>query len=148
MSTAEELVIRKAVRVGLPAEAAFELFTAKASEWWPLATHSVFGDDAQTVVFEAREGGRFFERSSSGEEADWGRVLAIEAPYRFVVQWLVDPRCAGELELRFEPDGDGTRVELEHRGWEQYGDGAEEAMAGYEGGWAVVLERYVGAASP
>lgn len=51
----------------------------------------------------------------------------------------------GEVEVRFEPDGDGTRVELEHRGWEHYGDEAEQAMAGYEGGWDVVLGRYLSA---
>jgi len=74
-------------------------------------------------------------------------VLVFEPPHRFVLQWLVDPRCAGEVEVRFQPDGEGTRVELQHRGWEQYGDEAEAAMSGYDSGWDVVLGRYVGAAS-
>ena len=122
--TIAELVITKTITIGLPVEAAFRLFTERAAEWWPLATHSIHGTAAESVVFETREGGRFYERAASGEEGDWGRVLVYEPPRRFVLQWLVDPRCAGEVEVRFEQDGEGTRVELEHRGWEQYGDEA------------------------
>jgi len=146
MTTAEELVIRKSVDVPLPVEAAFALFTARAGEWWPLATHSTYGDEAEDVVFEPRQGGRFFERSRAGEEDEWGRVLVYDPPHRFVVQWLVDPRCTGELELRFRAEAGGTRVELKHRGWELYGDGAEQAMTAYGAGWEVVLARYRDAA--
>jgi uncharacterized protein YndB with AHSA1/START domain len=142
----EELVIRKSVAVRLPVERAFDLFTERASEWWPFASHSVHGERAVEAVFEAREGGRFYERAEGGEEADWGRVLVFEPPRRFVLQWLVDPRCAGEVEVTFAPEGDGTRVELEHRGWEQYGDDASTMMSGYASGWEHVLSRYAGAA--
>jgi hypothetical protein len=37
----------------------------------------------------------------------------------------------------------GTRVELEHRGWEILGDKAQQVRAGYETGWVPVLDRYV-----
>ena len=55
-----ELVIHKSIAVGLPVERAFEVFTERASEWWPFTTHSVHGDRAVAAVFEAREGGRFY----------------------------------------------------------------------------------------
>ena len=44
--------------------------------------------------------------------------------------------------MRFAPEGDRTRVDLEHRGWERYGDSADDAASGYGGGWDVVLGRY------
>jgi hypothetical protein len=46
--------------------------------------------------------------------------------------------------VRFTPEGAGTRVDFEHRGWERLGDLAEEAAASYGGGegWPAVLRRY------
>ena len=49
--------------------------------------------------------------------------------------------------MRFVPEGDGTRVELEHRGWERWGDEAAETRASYDSGWDTVLAPFVGAAS-
>ncbi len=48
--------------------------------------------------------------------------------------------------MRFAADGEGTRVDLEHRGWERLGDIASEAREGYESGWPGVLELYRAAA--
>jgi hypothetical protein len=45
------------------------------------------------------------------------------------------------------PEGDGTRVELEHRGWEAYGDGAGESSSSYGKGWDLVLKPFIAAAS-
>ncbi len=85
------------------------------------------------------------------QTASWlcerARVLALDAPRRIVLQWLVDPaHTAGEVEVSFTPQGDATRVVLEHRGWEQYDDGGR-ARRDYDDGWDVVLGRYVDAAS-
>lgn len=143
--TSRELVVHKSVAVALRAERAFALFTERASEWWPFATHSIHGEQAVEAVFEPREGGRVYERTAGGTEEEWGRVLVWEPPRRFVLRWLVDPRCAGEVVVSFTPEGDRTRVELEHRGWEGYGDDAEAVMAGYASGWEHVLSRYAGA---
>jgi uncharacterized protein YndB with AHSA1/START domain len=41
---------------------------------------------------------------------------------------------ATEVELVFTPDGDGTRIDLEHRGWELLGAGAGK-REGYAEGW-------------
>jgi len=50
-----------------------------------------------------------------------------------------------EVEILFDPDGNGTVVNLEHRGWERLGDRAEEARAGHDGGWQLPLERFAAA---
>ena len=48
-----------------------------------------------------------------------GHVTACEPPRRIVFTWE-DPDWEGptEVEVRFAPEGNVTRVEVEHRGWE------------------------------
>jgi uncharacterized protein YndB with AHSA1/START domain len=49
------------------------------------------------------------------------------------------------VEVRFTPEDGGTRVDLEHRGWERAGAAAEKAAPQYGGGWDLVLARYAAA---
>ena len=51
-----------------------------------------------------------------------------------------------EVEVRFTPNGAGTRVELEHRAWEALGERAARTRENYESGWVPVLDRYAAAA--
>jgi uncharacterized protein YndB with AHSA1/START domain len=142
MTTAEGLVVRKTVTVQPSPERAFALFTEHIGEWWPFGSHSIHGDKVDRLVFERRVGGRVYERTADGEEADWATVLAFEPPSRFLLEWRVNPsRAATELEVTFTPNGSGTRVDLEHRGWD-----AEERHRSYDSGWDVVLGEYVAAA--
>lgn len=46
--------------------------------------------------------------------------------------------------MRFTATEDGTRVDVEHRGFETVIDG-EAMRTGYEAGWELVLARYAGA---
>ena len=140
MSTqASDLAIRKSIMVGVPLERTFELFTARIGEWWPLETHSIGGERAETAILEGRAGGRFYERIEGGKEADWANVLDWNPPNGFTLEWKVDPTCLGEVEVRFTPEGDGTRVDLEHRGW----GGAVDKRRSYDEGWPQVLDRFV-----
>jgi hypothetical protein len=143
MSTTEALAaINKTLTVDASLETAFETFTREMSSWWPTITHSIYEDKVKDVVFDEKVGGRVYERSTSGEEADWADVLAWDPPRRFVLRWRVNPeRGPTEVEVRFEPQGDGTRVHLEHRGWDEIGDA--QGRAGYDSGWDVVLAPYV-----
>jgi uncharacterized protein YndB with AHSA1/START domain len=145
---ATDLTIRKSVTVNAPIEHAFEVFTEGISSWWPLKTHSIKEDLADEVVFETKPAGRIYERWHGGNE-NWGEVLAWEPPRRVVFSWHPghDPASATEIEVRFSEDGGATRVELEHRGWERLEGRAQEARAGYDGGWDAVLTRYAEAAS-
>jgi uncharacterized protein YndB with AHSA1/START domain len=152
MSTqAQDLTIRKSVTVDCSPEHAFETYTARIGSWWPLHTHSIGGPgDERPVeaVFESGVGGRLFERMANGDEHEWAKVLVWEPPHRFVIDWHVNPdNPPTEVEVKFTPDGDGTRVDVEHRGWERYGDRAQEAFGDYNSGWELVLARYAEAAS-
>jgi uncharacterized protein YndB with AHSA1/START domain len=137
--------IRKSVTVNVPVEQAFETFTNGITSWWPLASHSYGGEKAKAAVFEGREGGRVYERQEDGTEADWAEVVTWEPPNRFLLDWKI---CPSEVEVRFTDVGEGvTRVDLEHRGWERAGEGAEAMRENYAGGWDKVLGQYVAGVS-
>ena len=144
MSThAADLIVRKSVTVAAPLERAFEVFTERIGTWWPLDSHSIGGQRARDAVFEGREGGSLYEVMDGGETAPWATVLAWEPPTRIVISWHVNPQNpATEVEVRFAPEGDGTRVELEHRGWERLGEEADAARGSYDEGWEFVLGRF------
>jgi hypothetical protein len=137
--------ITKSVVVPRTPEDAFRLFTEGIATWWPLGgRHSIYGEHAQSVALEGRVGGRLYEVLTDGEEGLWGTVMAWEPPNRFVCTWHPGrgEETAQELEIRFLPDDEGTRVELEHRSWES----SPEKRSSYDEGWDFVLGRYSEAA--
>jgi len=114
--------LRYQFRVGCPVERAFELWTASAGVWWPMATHSVSGRCDSVLVIEPGPGGRIYEQAADGRRFSWGMVLAWEPARRLVCEWLVGDTST-ELEVRFAADGEGgTVVEIEHRGWDRFGE--------------------------
>jgi uncharacterized protein YndB with AHSA1/START domain len=132
--------IRKTVLVDFTPEEAFDLFTSRIASWWPVRTHSYGGEEVTSVVFEPQVGGRVYEITAKGEQ-DWARVSAFEPPHRFLLDWLIGD-CGTEVEVTFSPEGPGSRVVLEHRGF------AEQANRdNYDGGWDVVLAPFVETAS-
>lgn len=143
----ESLVIeavRKTVTVDCTVEEAFRVFTSDAVRWWPVATHSIHGESVTEIVFEEREGGEVFELSASGERGHWATVIGWEPPSRLVLAWNILEReaVATEVEIRFLPDGDRTRVELEHRGWEAIAEEAASKRSDYDTGWEHILGLY------
>ena len=95
------------------------------------------------MFLEGRIGGRFYERFTDGTEFEVGRVTAFRPPHVVSLTWKApDWEGPTEVEIRFIADGAGTRVELEHRGWEQ-GPTMEETGKRYDGGWDIILARYV-----
>jgi hypothetical protein len=140
MSTTGTDTIRRSVDVALAPEQAFELFTVRTATWWPFATHSVAGETAVDAVFEPRVGGRVYERDRTGTEHDWGAVTVWEPPRRLVLEWTLDPSCAGtEVEIEFTAAAGGTHVELTHGGWRA---APRELVDGYAGGWEHVLRTF------
>jgi uncharacterized protein YndB with AHSA1/START domain len=78
-------------------------------------------------------------------------VLAWEPPDRVVLTWQLDTQWeyAADLETVVEVrfvvvDEDTTRVELEHRDLEAFGDGAAQMrdVFGSPDGWNGLLRRY------
>lgn len=139
--------VRKSIVVARPAAEAFAIFTERMEFWWPFASRSIFEERARAVEFEPRVGGQVSEVSRDGERAPWGTLLAWDPPRRFAMTWHPgrDTETAQELEVRFVPVAGGTRVELEHRGWERLLERAVETRGGYESGWEIVLAGYVAA---
>ena len=144
------------VLVPLEPGAAFELFVDRFTDWWPKDSHHIADADAADVFLEPREGGRWYERAGDGSECDWGHVKAIERPERILLAWQLtpewsydpDPAKATEVEVTFVAEEDGTRVTLEHRGFEVHGEagaGMRESVSS-EGGWQQLLQLYRDAA--
>jgi uncharacterized protein YndB with AHSA1/START domain len=148
------LAVRQSVVVEASPERAFFVFTDGMTSWWPVDSHSIGDRPMAEAVIEPRTGGRWYERGDDGTECDWGRVLAWEPPARVVLAWQIsadweaDPDVHTEIEVRFTPQDDGrTRVDLEHRGLESFGERAEQmrAIFGSDGGWNGLLRRFAGA---
>ncbi len=147
--------IRRSIKVRCSVEEAFQVFTEQMSRWWPLDTHSRVADEelrgvtAVGVEVEPWAGGQVLERRSDGERLSWGRVLVWDPPARLVISWKPNgnPQPPTELELNFRPEGSGTRVSLEHRGWERLGGNAQKARADYVEGWPKLFDARYGRAA-
>jgi uncharacterized protein YndB with AHSA1/START domain len=136
--------LRKTVAVPIGQSRAFELFTARIGEWWPLATHSVGLEDALRVTFPGEVGGAIVETLRDGTTCVWGTLTGWDPPAGVSFTWHPGQHSAsaGDVEVRFVADGtERTVVELTHSGWQRRADGAE-ARGGYDSGWEVVLGRY------
>ena len=134
--------------VAAPQVHAFETWTSRIDSWWP-RTHSVSEDDALTVVLEPQLGGRLYERTSSGDEFDWGEVTVWEPPDRFGYLWHLrrDRADATDVLITFVPlDERSTRVDIRHTGWERLGDGGQDWREQNQGGWSGVLPSYIATA--
>jgi len=143
-----EPVVISAV-VPLSPERAFALFTSELGSWWPLRTHSIGQEHAAQCGLEPGVGGDCYELLDDGTRHSWGRVIVWEPPHRVAFTWHpgMPESDAQQVEVRFTPDANGTRVELNHHNWEVLGDRAAEVRAGYANGWKHVFgERYVNAA--
>jgi len=137
--------VRKQLKVGLPREQAFELFTAGIARWWPLATHSVGEEHADTCFFEGRVGGRIVEVLKDGSQAEWGRVLVWEPHQRVSFHWYPgrEPETSQEVTVTFTEIPRGSLVELIHAGWETLGAEARAKRDEYDTGWDFVLAKYI-----
>lgn len=146
MSIVELGSVVKSIEVRRSPADAFRLFTEEISAWWPMKKHSRAKDAAGEVTVrvevETHVGGRIFETLNTGEQRDWGEVLAIEPGRRLVFSWQMGrtKEKSGEVEVRFDPvDANRCRVTLTHSHWERMGDEAEPMRRGYAGGWEFVF---------
>jgi uncharacterized protein YndB with AHSA1/START domain len=137
----------KEVDVKAPPERAFALFTARMGAWWP-RTHSIGASPQVEVVVEPYAGGRWFERGEDGAECPWGRVLDWAPPRRLLLAWQIDaafkydPAFETELEITFTDLAPGTRVRLEHRNLERFGESAAAFAETLGGGWPTIVNAY------
>jgi uncharacterized protein YndB with AHSA1/START domain len=94
---------------------------------------------------EGHVGGRIVERIRGGRQCVWGTVTAWDPPRRVAFTWHPgqEVATAGDVEVRFAPDGAHTRVVLHHTGFERLGGAmAGRARRAYSLGWIYVLGLY------
>jgi len=105
----------------------FEVFTADIGAWWkPNALFSFTPRSPGVLTFEgmgegAGAGTRLVERLPSGKVFEIGPVRVWDPGQRLVFGWRQASFAPGmdtEVEVRFEPVGEETRVTVEHRGWD------------------------------
>jgi uncharacterized protein YndB with AHSA1/START domain len=152
--SAEFPPVLKEIVVEAPVERAFRVFTARFDSWWP-RDHHILEAPLARAVLEPGTGGRWYEVGEDGSQCDWGKVLVWDPPKRLVLAWQLngrwqyDPGLVTELEIRFIPLGAmQTRVELEHRDMERFGDMAAATRGALDspGGWITHLTLFAAAA--
>ncbi|MEQ1615223.1 MAG: SRPBCC domain-containing protein [Hyphomicrobiaceae bacterium] len=156
MSVVELGPVVKSIEVRRTPEEAFRLFTQEISAWWPMKKHSRAKDAAGEITvrvdFEQHVGGRIYETLNTGEQREWGEVIALEPGKRVQFSFSMGrPRDkSGEVEVRFEPLGrDTCLVTLVHTHWERFGNEAEAMRRGFANGWdAVFIESFGKFAGP
>lgn len=148
--------VRKSIQVRAPQQVAWRVFTEKMGTWWPLENYKIGLAKAIDAVVEPRIGGRWYELGEDGTTCQWGSVLAWEPHSRLVLSWDItadwqyDPNLKTEIEIKFVPDGnDLTRVELEHRRLDRYGERRDEMRRIFEteGDWGRFLDMFARAAA-
>ena len=133
------------VEVPCDPDTAFAVFTADIGTWWKPGTR--YWNDAERgreLRFEPHVGGRLTEVSdlAAGTGFEIGRVLAWEPGKRLVFTWRQDdwgPSETTEVEVRFEAVPGGTRVTVEHGGWDRAPSAGPGLAEGYGHGWAELL---------
>jgi uncharacterized protein YndB with AHSA1/START domain len=141
--------VKKQIVVEATPERAFRIFADQA-RWWP-SEHKLFTEELKAVVLEPRVGGRWYQTGVNGASCNIGRVLVWDPPKRMVLAWQLtsefkfDTNFMTEVEVRFAPAGPGkTRVELEHRDLDRYGEGARALRESLDskGGWELSLDHF------
>jgi len=142
--------IRRSVSVSWDPETALRRFTADFGAWWPHTSLSIGGPRVRRVVFEMAVGGRIYEEHTDGRRFQWGRVCLWEPPVRVRFTWHPsrEESAAQDVEVRFVPEGSGTRLELTSTGWERWGPKAHRAHRRYDLGWATVLDYWAERRTP
>ncbi len=121
---------------------AFELFTGRIADWWPLQTHSLGAsredNPVKTVILEPHVGGRIYEIAQNGLEEPWGAITDWQPGEYVAFTWHVgrDPEAATRVSVRFQPsDTGGTHIKLTHDNWHVLGDEGSKLREGYAAGW-------------
>jgi len=134
--------------VACPPERAFELWTSHTSIWWP-TSHTVSARPGVEVVIEPGIGGRIYERTPEGEEHDWGQVTGWDPPSRISYLWHLrqDRADATDVEITFAgAESSGTRISIEHHGWDALGARGADQRQLNQRGWAGLLQHFQAAA--
>ena len=139
------LVATASVDVSLGTNEAFDLFTKDIDRWWK--RDPINWNDPERAVgirFEPGVGGRWIEvhDAATGEGFVMGHITAWKPGEQIVFAYMdagheIDDT---EVEIRFEPIELGTRVTVEHRGWERVAEQIQaRKLATKRWGWANII---------
>jgi uncharacterized protein YndB with AHSA1/START domain len=134
------------IEVTVEPATAFEMFTEEIDRWWrPGPINWYDSRRAVSTRFEPGVGGRWLEiyDDDAGDVFVIGRVTAWEPGARLVVEYCDGDIDGTEIDIRFIPVEGGTRVTLEHRGWEKLDpDHAARKRGAKRSGWTNILSWY------
>lgn len=108
-----------ALRIAAPPEVVFDAFTDDIALWWK--PNGLFAFTPRSPGVMAFEDDRLVERLPTGKVFEVGQVRVWERGQRLVFGWrqaTFAPGMDTEVEVRFELVETGTRVTVEHRGWD------------------------------
>jgi uncharacterized protein YndB with AHSA1/START domain len=111
-----------ALRVDAPAARAFAAFTEEIGEWWqPNALFRFTERTDGRLAFEPDPPKRLVEIDADGERFEIGAVTLWDPPHRLVFDWRQSGFPDGQstkVSVRFDALDEGTRVTVEHFGWD------------------------------
>ena len=125
-------VVRVTTIVAVDPAQAFAIFTNEIGMWWRPKVDLFRKGPGGVMLFDS---GRLIERYEDGQIFEVGRVLDWKPGELLRFEWRqgdFQPGDATEVEVRFERAGNGTRVSLEHGGWDRM-PAAHPARYGYTG---------------
>jgi uncharacterized protein YndB with AHSA1/START domain len=142
--------ITREIVVECDPERAFDVFTADMTSWWP-AEHHIGSAPIEQVVIEPHAGGRWYTRHQDGSETNTGFVVLYDRPSRLSITWQIgadwtyNPDLVTTVDVRFTEESPGrTRVALEHRDLENFGEHADQMKNVFEApdAWTRTLSNY------
>lgn len=110
--------------VAVDPSSAFSIFTGDIGDWWKPRGQQLFRQGRTgTLQFEPGPNGRLLEVYDDAPEEPFevGRVLEWVPGAKLSFEWRqagFRARDVTRVEIRFEAVEGGTRITLEHRGWE------------------------------
>ncbi len=111
-----------ALRVAAPVARTFSAFIDEIGEWWcPNGLFSFTNRADGRLAFEPDPPQRLVEIGADGERFEVGLVTVWDPPHRVVFGWRqagFPADCSTEVSVRFDAVDAGTRVTVEHLGWD------------------------------
>ena len=95
--------------------------------------------EPMNLEIEPFAGGRWYRDRGEGVQHFWGHVQVIKPPVLLEITgpMFMSYPALNHIEVKLEPEGDGTRVTLRHRA---IGMISEEHRAGITTGWQNILQ--------
>jgi len=127
-----------AIDVEVTPEIAFDVFTRELDAWWARGPRFRFlAPYAGTMKLEPGVGGRLLHLADTEHVFVVGEVHVWEPPKRLALTWRLPnfaPDQVTQVDVRFEPVDDGTRVTVTHSGWDRIpaAHPARHALGGHD----------------